>query len=332
MPPQNDHLSIRFLQLNKTKQLLNKFDTRKNQQIIDLVCEFNPDVIYQRGKTPETVIAKKIADKTRAHFIWASNSDKSGDRWKYSQARLGKKQFRLLPGLMVTFYSDIRIQHAIKKADLVLAQTRHQKNQLYTNYGINSILFRSGHPVPVFPEKKANAIPTVLWVANLTPIKRPLLFAKLAEQSMHLPAKFIMIGHPREPDLVKKIQEYSAVLPNFYYLGGATLRSINKIMKKVDIFTLSSSHEGIANTFIQACIHGLPTISLGHEPENWISQHKLGAVAADFNEWKCCIHHFIKNKNLRLNAGKRAYDFANRHLNMDLLVDKLLELTAVFKK
>ncbi len=232
---------------------------------------------------------------------------------------------RLL-GLVETLYADIRIQSAIKNANLVLAQTTHQQKQLLKHYGIRATRFGSGHPIPPQTAKKANQIPVVLWVANLTPIKRPLLFAKLAQQSTHLPAKFVMVGYPREKTLSVQIRHYNRTLPNFEYLGGTSLDKINNIMHKADIFTMSSTHEGLANTFIQACINALPTISLGHEPEDWISKHNLGRVAFNFEEWKEAVHQFVLDKQQRHKAGQRAYDFAVRHFDINVLVDQLVQL------
>jgi glycosyltransferase involved in cell wall biosynthesis len=325
-PPTKPDSPIKFFQGNKHKRLLTRLNEKNNQKMIQAAREFKPDFIYQRGKLPETVIAYKIAEQSRARFIWASNSDKSGERWKYIRSQWNKKSLKRFFSLFEAFCADVHIQSAMKNADLVLAQTAHQQTELLNNYGIQAICFQSGHPIPAGKIKKTNKIPVVLWLANLTPIKRPLLFARLAEESVHLKAKFIMVGHTRETGIRTKIENYAEKLPNFEYLGGASLEQVNKIMQKADIFTLSSTHEGIANTFIQACINALPTISLGHEPEDWISKHQLGAVASDYNDWKTTIHQFIKKKQRRQKAGERAYTFAVKNFDIEKLIDRFLKL------
>ncbi|MBD3384429.1 glycosyltransferase [candidate division KSB1 bacterium] len=326
LPPQEACSPIEFIRATKHKHLSGRFNSKKNFKVIKAACDFKPDYVYQRGKLPETVIAQKIARQSKARFIWASNSDKSGERWKYSRCQLHKKSFKHFLGLVETLWADIRIQSAIKNAGLVLAQTTHQQKQLLKNYGIHAILFGSGHPIPSYAATKANQIPVVLWVANLTPIKRPLLFTKLAQQSTHLRAKFVMVGYPRENNLSDQIRQYDQKVANFEYLGGLSLDKINTLMNKADIFTMSSTHEGLANTFIQACLNALPTISLGHEPEKWISRQGLGVVALDFEEWKEAVHQFINDKDRRYKAGQNAYDFAVRHFDINTLADQLVQL------
>jgi glycosyltransferase involved in cell wall biosynthesis len=331
-PPTKPDLPIKFLRGNKHKRLLERLNGKKNRKMIRNASEFKPDYVYQRGKLPETVIAHKIAKQSGARFIWASNSDKSGERWKYVRSQWSKKSLKRFLTLFEAFCTDVHIQSAMKNADLVLAQTVHQQKELLNNYGIQAIRFQSGHPIPSIRIKKTNKIPVVLWVANLTPIKRPLLFARLAEESVHLRAKFVMVGHARETGISAKIKDYAEKLPNFEYLGGASLQDINRIMQKADIFTLSSTHEGIANTFIQACINALPTISLGHEPEDWISKYQLGAIVSDYNEWKITMHQFIIDKKSRQNAGQKAYDFALQNFDIEKLVDRFLEMILISYK
>ncbi len=331
-PPIKPHLPIKFLQGNKNKRLLERLNGKKNRKMIRNAGEFKPDYVYQRGKLPETVIAHKIAQQSGARFIWASNSDKSGERWKYVRSQWNKKSLRRLLSLFEAFFADIHIQSAMKNTDLVLAQTIHQQKELLKNYGIAAVCFHSGHPIPAISIKKTNKIPVVLWVANLTPIKRPLLFARLAEESVHMRAKFVMVGHARETVISAKIKDYAERLPNFEYLGGASLQDVNRIMQKADIFTLSSTHEGIANTFIQACINALPTISLGHEPEEWISKNRLGAIAPDYTRWKITVHQFINDQKRRQNAGQRAYDFALENFDIEKLVDRFLQLNLLSHK
>ncbi len=89
LPPHKAYSPIEFVRATKQKRLSGRFNSKKNK-IIKTTCDFGPDFVYQRGKLPETVLAQKIAKQSGARFVWASNSDKSGERWKYSRLPLQK--------------------------------------------------------------------------------------------------------------------------------------------------------------------------------------------------------------------------------------------------
>jgi glycosyltransferase involved in cell wall biosynthesis len=60
---------------------------------------------------------------------------------------------------------------------------------------------------------------------------------------------------------------------NFDYLGPVSFEESNSLFAKANIFiNTSKAQEGFPNTFIQAWMQGVPTISLDFDPDNLIEE------------------------------------------------------------
>ncbi len=322
----NRNSLIRFLTVPPAKRLSSRLLRASNKKIIAKISDFEPQVVYQRGKLPETRLALNIASQTGAKFVWASNSDQSGERFKYLYHTIAKKRGQLtsIPTILESWYSDKIIETTLSKADLILAQTTLQQKRLWQNFKCRSVLFHSGHPVPRQIQKN-NPKPRIVWLANLTPVKRPQLFLRLVKECPGN-VDFVMAGHAHNREIISEIETLEKTRKNFSYLGGISLQQTNELLASSDLFCLSSEYEGIANTFIQACLHGLPTISLGHQPEDWITRYQLGAVAESFEEWKHSIINYAHDKIRRHKAGNRAYHFAQQTFDIEKISARLVAM------
>ena len=298
------------------------------KDMFNVLEDFQPSVVYQRGKLPESVVAARYAQRTDAKFVWLSNSNNTGQRWKFVRKRMAKKgrHLRFLPLLVDAFIGDVIIEQAIKRADVVIAQTERQKETIKKSFGQNSILLGSGHEIPEFRQKN-NRIPKVLWLANLTPVKQPQLFAKLANSLKDENSRFIMAGRADNEPLLSQVKKHVRGLNNFSYVGGVSLAEANALFDEADLFVCTSwpGAEGLPNTFIQACVHGVPIISLGNDPDSMIEKHGIGAAVDSFDELVRTVRLWIKDGRLRSRAGDTAYSYAQRHLGIDQVVDKLEE-------
>jgi glycosyltransferase involved in cell wall biosynthesis len=289
--------------------------------------QFKPDVIYQRGKLLETIAAATCAMETKACFLWLSNSDKSPERWKWVKKRWARRReiLRLLPRLADALYSDLIIEKALCNANVFVAQNRYQQKTLKKNYGFHAEIIGSGHPIPPFKGKNT-LTPKVLWLANLTPVKRPWLFADMAEEFRDTNAEFLMAGMPFQSKTLERILLLSKKSKSFHYLGGVSLTEGNALMKKADIFIITSEYEGLPNTFIQACIHGVPTIILVKDPNSGIRTYNAGVVVETFNEMKDKLSLLLQDAELRKKEGLRAYELAKSEFDIKIIVDRLIEV------
>ena len=323
--------NLQVISVDNGKHLRTQLRPVNLQKILDILRDFQPDIIYQRGKLPESVAAAIYKKKYGSQFIWLSNADNSGERWKFVSKRLKKRKLYgagLFPRLIEAGYADLRIERAIQCADLIISQTVRQQQDLKQHFHLEARVLGSGHPIPPLAPKN-NPRPKVLWLANLTPMKQPIIFARLAAQMYDDDAEFIMAGKAPNPDILKQVLDIGGALPNFKYLGGVGLEEGNRLFKESDIFVSTSlpKNEGLPNTFIQAFIHGVPVLSLNHDPDQVITDHKLGAVVSQPETLIQELHRFIDDTSLRRQTGHNAYQYALRHYNIHNLVDELLAIS-----
>jgi glycosyltransferase involved in cell wall biosynthesis len=291
---------------------------------------FRPDVVYQRGKLPETVLAARYVQRSRAVFVWSSNADNSAYRWKYVRKRLRwrRRPWWMLPlRLAEAAVADLLIERALQRAHLLLAQTHHQQRTLELVLKQKAHLVGSGHPLPPPPRSKPSP-PAVLWLANVTPMKRPHLFVRLARALQGSGAHFLMAGAAPDRHLLEAVLQDADGLPNFRYVGAVPFLQTAELFAQASLFVLTSEleFEGLPNTLIQACLHGVPVISLGNDPDGILSRYGVGEVVADEHALVRSVASWLADEERRHRAAERAYQLACERFDIARVVGQLMEL------
>jgi glycosyltransferase involved in cell wall biosynthesis len=289
---------------------------------------FRPDVVYQRGKLPETVLAARYVQRSRAVFVWSSNADNSAYRWKYVRKRLRwrRRPWWMLPlRLAEAAVADLLIERALQRAHLLLAQTHHQQRTLELVLKRKAHLVGSGHPLPPPPRSKPFP-PAVLWLANITPVKRPHLFVRLARALQGSGAHFLMAGAAPDRHLLEAVLQDADGLPNFRYVGAVPFLQTAELFAQASLFVLTSEFEGLPNTLIQACLHGVPVISLGNDPDGILSRYGVGEVVADEHALVRSVASWLADEERRHRAAERAYQLACERFDIARVVGQLMEL------
>jgi Glycosyltransferase len=289
---------------------------------------FRPDVVYQRGKLPETVLAARYVQRSRAVFVWSSNANNSAYRWKYVRKRLHwrRRPWWMLPlRLAEAAVADLLIERALQRAHLLLAQTHHQQRTLELVLKRKAHLVGSGHPLPPPPRSKPSP-PAVLWLANITPVKRPHLFVRLARALQGSGAHFLMAGAAPDRHLLEAVLQDADVLPNFRYVGAVPFLQTAELFAQASLFVLTSEFEGLPNTLIQACLHGVPVISLRNDPDGILSRYGVGEVVADEHALVRSVASWLADEERRHRAAERAYQLACERFDIARVVGQLMEL------
>jgi glycosyltransferase involved in cell wall biosynthesis len=289
---------------------------------------FRPDVVYQRGKLPETVLAARYVQRSRAVFVWSSNADNSAYRWKYVRKRLRwrRRPWWMLPlRLAEAAVADLLIERALQRAHLLLAQTHHQQRTLELVLKRKAHLVGSGHPLPPPPRSKPSP-PAVLWLANVTPMKRPHLFVRLARALQGSGAHFLMAGAAPDRHLLEAVLQDADGLPNFRYVGAVPFLQTAELFAQASLFVLTSEFEGLPNTLIQACLHGVPVISLRNDPDGILSRYGVGEVVADEHALVRSVASWLADEERRHRAAERAYQLACERFDIARVVGQLMEL------
>jgi glycosyltransferase involved in cell wall biosynthesis len=125
----------------------------------------------------------------------------------------------------------------------------------------------------------------VLWVGTVRALKSPELFIELARR--HPSRRFKMIGGANRQDAAgrdyyERIREAAATVPNLQFVGHVPFRDIGKHFDGASALVNTSPTEGFPNTFLQAWIRGVPTLSFVR-PE--VVTGETGTIAcADLDE------------------------------------------------
>lgn len=286
-------------------------------QLLSLLKKINPDVIYQRVACGYTGIAAYYAKNSNCKMIWHIAHDQ--DVMSFNN--------KLSLNVLFRYTEKKFIKYAIKNADSIIAQTKSQSDLLFKNFNKKpTVIIPNFHPESKNTINKKEPI-KILWVANYKPVKQPEVFVKLANDLRHVPnTKFIMIG---SQDVTNKsyieLKKNMDQLVNLEYLGGKTQDEVNELLASSHIFVNTSTHEGFANTFIQAWMRCVPVVSLNVNPDKIFNIENIGYFSGSYNKLREDVETLITNNKLREKLGKNAQEYAFKNHSM-INADKLLKL------
>lgn len=276
------------------------FDTRR---LLKLLYKLKPDYIYQRGLKAYTGVIAKYAKRSHCKAIFHIAHD-------YNLMPLRMRGASRLYWLR---WIEKRLgEYGLKNIDAVVAQTREQANLLQQNYGRRaSAVIPNFHPFPSEEIVKDSSPHRVLWVANFKPVKRPELFVRLArELAERDDIVFTMIGRPGEEERYVKLHDEIGKMTNLQYLGEKPIQEVNQHLAQSHIFVNTSRAEGFPNTFIQAWMRKVPTLSLDIDPDGVLAKQRIGYCAGSIEELKKRVIELCDNPQRREKMGIEAQRYA----------------------
>lgn len=291
------------------------FDTRR---LLSLLSEIKPDAIYQRGLKSYTGVVARYARQSNSQSIFHIAHD-------YNLMPLHMKGWSRLYWLR---WIEKRIgEYGLRHVDKVIAQTQYQADLLYKNYGVKAAaVIPNFHPLPEEKIEKCATSINILWVANFKTVKRPELFVRLArELAYREELSFTMIGRCGELDKYRFLHREIESLTNLTYMGEQPIEEVNRQLASAHIFVNTSRAEGFPNTFIQAWMRKVPTVSLGVDPDGVLERDKLGYCANSYDELRSNVLALCDNSSLREAMGERAQQHAYQ-VHSPNGVDKLIDL------
>lgn len=217
-------------------------------------------------------------------------------------------------------------EYGLKRADVVVVLAEYMKKALYQNYGINSVVIKSGHPVPKGRFKKDDP-PMILWIARPYDLKRPELFLQIAQDLIDLKTQFIYIG-PGEY-MKKEFMAFAKKQKNFTYIYSVPRGEDNEYYERASLLVNTSrpTGEGYPNTFIQAWLHETPVMSLDVDPDCDICKNGLGFHAkGDINAMIDKIKEFIENPSILKETSNRCREYAVKNHNIKKTAEQYYRL------
>lgn len=275
-----------------------------------LIKKISPDIIYQRAKSVYTGIAAFFAKLTNTKMIYSISSDTDC-----------LKKSKNLPGYINTYFGN----YGIKKANLVISQTCHQKNLLKKNYNIESTIIPNGHPIPSPPFRKSKPI-KIVWIANIKPLKQPEVFIKLAEKCKKLNVQFLYAGRPNRGEYQRMLLDNTKKISNLKYLGEIPFEKTNELLSESSILVNTSLVEGFSNTFIQAWMRETPVVTLYCDPDDIIKNQKIGFHSGSFEKLVKDVVYLIENDKIRSEMGKKAREYAIKNYDIEKIGKRYVDI------
>lgn len=211
-----------------------------------IVRKLAPDVVYNRAAGAYLGGLAVALLGTRSRLIYAAASDND-----FVRGPAGNVLGRDAP----LFRLGIRCAHA------VLVQNAVQRQSLRDCFGREGEVVANTYEEP---ESRPGAHDgPVLWIGSVKPLKSPEKFIELARR---LPAKrFVMVGGPGNAadarPYFQAIQRAASLLPNLEFEGFVPFEHVGQCFDGASVLVNTSQNEGFPNTFLQAWIRGIPSLS-----------------------------------------------------------------------
>jgi len=226
----------------------------------------------------------------------------------------------------------------IKLASIVIVQNKLQKEMVEKNFNKKCVLIKNPTIIPNSTVKNKKLNKTVLWVGTIRNVKQPEIFLKIAKEFPEY--KFIMIGgeyihknlKEQEKEIFEKIKKESTTVSNLEFLGFIPHHNIRKYYEEASILVNTSRMEGFPNTFLEAWVNCTPVVSLNIDPDDVISNEKLGFHSKTYEQMIIDIRSLLLNDNLRTEMGLNAKKYVEQNHDVKKIADRFEELIESFGK
>jgi glycosyltransferase involved in cell wall biosynthesis len=285
--------------------------------------ESQADLFYQRVRHPYTGLSSYIARKLQKPIVFAAASiaDTIRTRDLRWSSHAGNPIDMLLHPVG-RYIEDWGLHHV----DDIVLQTTEQQAQMLMDYA------RDGHIIPNHITIHLNSgfsrkePPQVLWISNIKVFKRPEIFIQLAERCRDLNAQFVMAGACPNGNMLQIIKQAVDRLENFNYVGPISPTESEKWIAESTLLINTSKFEGFPNAFQQAWANGIPTLSIGIDPDGVISAQGLGGCVAGLDEMERLTRDLLADASLRGDIGEKAIQFAQEAYDIKKLLPRYLSL------
>lgn len=216
--------------------------------VLRLLWRLSPDIVFVQTASEQVAAAALYARLAGRRFVYAGASD--------PDFATGP-----LPGLSAWHARLYR--WGLRHADAVLVQNEAQRWQLRANFGREGHLVQNGYAEAAARDGDPDG--HVLWAATVKPLKRPDLLVELARR---LPGRrVVMVGGPGVEPGAKAWADQAlreagaATVPNLEIAGHVPFDRVGAWFDGAALVVNTSDYEGLPNTFMQAWVRGIPTLS-----------------------------------------------------------------------
>jgi glycosyltransferase involved in cell wall biosynthesis len=247
--------------------------------------------VTHRGRNFQSTSARKFV------FCLASNSDCEG-----------------VYGTAPSSWQSRLYRYGVRRADLVVSQTEHQRAGLKKSLGIESVVVPMAVRAPV-PETIAHSAGNeVIWIGRIAAEKR---FDWLLEVARNCPElRFNVVGTPNsESGYATTLLAEANKRANVTVHGRVSSAELETIYTRTSVLCSTSLIEGFPTTFLEAWSRAIPVITT-FDPDGVISRNGLGAVAKTAEEIAGLVRTVPKSPAYAAMA-KAARDYYHRNHSVE---------------
>lgn len=276
------------------------------------IRRIDADLYYVRGNPPLGILTSVSCSVLSKPLVYAIANDSNVELatltkhhpvFRYNGAKL--------------LYVD-----AIRRADLVIAQTAYQQRLLEKVFGIESRRIPNGYSLP--PEshvRPASERSVVLWVGSLDPMqKHPERVIQLADRLPHV--DFRIVGWSSNEAARQKIIEATAGRSNVAYEGYVPPGEIHRYYREAVALINTSDHEGFPNTFLEAWRFAVPVASLYFSLDDVLEENDIGAHAGSLDRMEEIVAEWWNDRDRAEEIGRNGRQYVNENYTMDVVFDR----------
>lgn len=227
-----------------------------------------------------------------------------------------------LPGRQNIRYARDRklFEYGLRRADVIVAQTRGQQRSLERNYGLRSLMGGSLVEPPADHSGAARRSIDVLWVGRIRPVKRPELAVVLG--GLLPDRQFRLVGGPnrRTERQFDELKARAEGLQNLELAGYHPYHATRPMFSQARVFLSTAEHEGFPNTYLQAWIAGTPVVAF-FDPDGLIARERLGYVVRSAEEAAGAVEDLLSDPDRWRRYSERVRAYALAH-HGDTVVDR----------
>ena len=203
-------------------------------------------------------------------------------------------------------------RYGLRHADVVVAQTRWQREALARSFGVLSVLIRSAAHDPGEPtDLLRGERPRLLWAGRLAPQKRPELLIEVARRCPAI--DFDVVGARSSGAPGEDIAAAAAGIPNLHLHGFVAHGQMGGFYERARALVCTSAREGFPNTFLEAWSRGRPVLTT-LDPDDVVATERVGLVAADADGLAAAARRLTeRHEEWQAMAGRARHYYVREH-------------------